>query len=313
MPAVSAVKKPAALTYQTGRKAGPLMVWLYGVEGIGKSSFAAAFPKPAFIDVENGTNELDVARVPPPDGGWTWEAVLDAVRAHETADHDRETLVIDTVDELQALLWSYLCARDKKSSIEDYGYGKGYQAALDEWRVFLAALERLKRVRKMHVVLLAHCLIRTFKNPEGEDYDRYQSALHDKAGGLFKSRSDVVLFANYETFAHKKDANSKVEKAKGIFTGKRLLFTRRSAAYDAKNRHELPEQMDLNGAAFLETVRGFQTLTPTDLKAMITAAIPKMAEGLRKDAIDALSRADSDQKLAQLLGWIRENTPASAG
>src|SRR5947209_14655693 len=180
MPAVSAVKK-ITLDYNTGRTGGPLMVWLYGVEGIGKSSFAAQFPKPAFLDIEDGTRELDVARVPPPDEGWTWNGVLEAVRLHETAEHDRQTLVIDTVDELQALLWNHICARDKKSSIEDYGYGKGYQAALDEWRVLLAALERLKRVRKMHVVLLAHCQIRTFKNPEGEDYDRYQSSLNDKA------------------------------------------------------------------------------------------------------------------------------------
>lgn len=309
MPAVSAVKK-IVLDYQSGRTGGPLMVWLYGVEGIGKSSFAAQFPKPAFIDVEDGTRELDVARVPAPDGGWTWESVLEAVRLHESAEHDRQTLVIDTVDELQALLWNYLCVRDSKKSIEDYGYGKGYQAALDEWRVLLAALERLKRARKMHVVLLAHCQIRTFKNPEGEDYDRYQSSLNDKASGLFKSRADVVLFANYETFAHKKDEKSKVEKAKGTMTGRRLIFTKRSAAFDAKNRHELPEQMALDGRAFLETVRQFQSMTPSDMKAKITEAIPKMTEALRGDAISALGRADTEQKLAQLLGWIRENTPA---
>lgn len=309
MPAVSAVKK-IVLDYQSGRTGGPLMVWLYGVEGIGKSSFAAQFPKPAFIDVEDGTRELDVARVPAPDGGWTWESVLEAVRLHESAEHDRQTLVIDTVDELQALLWNYLCVRDSKKSIEDYGYGKGYQAALDEWRVLLAALERLKRVRKMHVVLLAHCQIRTFKNPEGEDYDRYQSSLNDKASGLFKSRADVVLFANYETYAHKNDEKSKVEKAKGIFTGRRLIFTKRSAVFDAKNRHELPDKMSLDGRAFLETVRQFQSMTPSDMKAKITEAIPKMTESMRADAISALGRADTEQKLAQLLGWIRENTPA---
>lgn len=312
MPAVSAVKK-IAIDYQTGRTGGPLMVWLYGVEGIGKSSFAAQFPRPAFIDIEDGTRELDVARVPPPDGGWTWETVLETVRLHETADHDRQTLVLDTVDELQALLWNYLCVRDTKKSIEDYGYGKGYQAALDEWRVLLAALERLKRIRKMHVVMLAHCQIRTFKNPEGEDYDRYQSSLNDKASGLFKSRADVVLFANYETFAHKNDANSKVEKAKGTMTGRRLIFTRRAAAFDAKNRHELPEEMELDGAAFLAAVRGFQAATPSDLKAKITAEMPKLTEALRAKAIAALGRADTTQKLSQLLGWVRENTPANAG
>jgi hypothetical protein len=38
-----------------------------------------------------------------------------------------------------------------------------------------------------------------------------------------------------------------------------------------------------------------------------------MTESMRADAISALGRADTEQKLAQLLGWIRENTPATAG
>ena len=41
-------------------------VVIYGTEGIGKSSFAAKFPTPVFIDVEEGTNDLDVFRTPTP-------------------------------------------------------------------------------------------------------------------------------------------------------------------------------------------------------------------------------------------------------
>ena len=43
-----------------GIQAGPQKVVLYGPEGIGKSTFAAQFPNPLFLDVEEGT------------GTWTW-------------------------------------------------------------------------------------------------------------------------------------------------------------------------------------------------------------------------------------------------
>jgi hypothetical protein len=314
MPAVSAVKKPrVSLDIQSGRLGGPITYFLYGVEGIGKSTFAADSPAPIFIDVERGTRELNVARLVEPEGGWTWLDVLDSIRLLETETHSYKTLAIDTVDELEALLWAYICERDKKSGIEDYGFGKGYQVALDEWRVFVAALERLRARRGMNVALIAHTVVRTFKNPEGEDYDRYQPRIHDKAAGLLKGKSDVVLFANWETYANKKDINSKVERAKGVSTGNRVIYTRRTAAYDAKNRHELPEQMKLDAKPFFEAILKFQTMTPSDLKAAITTAIPKMTESMRGDAISALGRADTEQKLAQLLGWIRENTPATAG
>jgi len=38
-------------------------VVLYGSEGIGKSTFAAKFPNPLFIDTEGGTSHMDVRRI----------------------------------------------------------------------------------------------------------------------------------------------------------------------------------------------------------------------------------------------------------
>ena len=48
----------------------PLRVVIYGPEGIGKTTFASQFPNPAFIDTENSTEFLDVARFPKPTS-WT--------------------------------------------------------------------------------------------------------------------------------------------------------------------------------------------------------------------------------------------------
>jgi hypothetical protein len=125
-------------------------------------------------------------------------------------------------------------------------------AALDEWRVFLARLERLRRAKQMGVILIAHSWIKPFKNPEGDDFDRYEMKLHPKAGGLLREWCDAVLFANYEILTVKE---SEKAKAKGVTTGERIVHTRRTHAFDAKNRYGLPETLPLDYEAFTTAVQ----------------------------------------------------------
>lgn len=283
----------------SGRQEKPLRVLLYGVEGIGKSTFGAAAPAPIFLGAEDGTAHLDVTRFPMPS---SWAEVLDAVRVLTAEDHPYRTLVIDTLDWAEPLLWAHICKRDGQANIEAYGYGKGYIAALDEWRVFLAALERMREAKGMHLVLLAHSWIKPFKNPEGDDYDRYEMKLNAKAGGLLKEWVDCVLFANYETFAEK---DAKTKRVKGVSTGARLIYTTRTAAYDAKNRHSLPEQMPLAWDEFFAAARTHQVAAP----AALEAEIRRKAEGLpaaeKEKALAAIGRAEGNaEKLAQLNDWV---------
>ena len=44
----------------TGRIEGARKVVIYGPEGIGKSTFAAQFPDPLFIDTEGSTKTMDI-------------------------------------------------------------------------------------------------------------------------------------------------------------------------------------------------------------------------------------------------------------
>ena len=247
-----------------GRQQRPLRVLLYGVEGIGKSTFGASAPAPIFLAAEDGTAHLDVHRLPVPQ---SWEEVLDGIRLLTTQEHPYRTLVVDTVDWAEPLLWRFICVRDAKQDIEDYGYGKGYVAALDEWRVFVAALERLREKTGMGIVLLAHSHVKPFKNPEGEDYDRYEMKVHPKAGGLLKEWSDVVLFANWETYAAKDERTKRV---KGVSTGARLIYTIRTAAYDAKNRFDLPESLPLDWSEFCAAAAAHQPADPGALAEEIT-------------------------------------------
>ena len=59
------------------QRAKPVKVVIYGVEGVGKSSLAACFPSPMFLDLEESTKYLDVARFDP--APRSWEELLSMV------------------------------------------------------------------------------------------------------------------------------------------------------------------------------------------------------------------------------------------
>ena len=77
----------------SGTIAAPVKTVLYGPEGIGKSTFAAQFPAPVFIDTEGGTKRLNVARLPAPT---SWAMLLDEVAEVSRGNVPCGTLVIDT-------------------------------------------------------------------------------------------------------------------------------------------------------------------------------------------------------------------------
>lgn len=284
----------------TGRLEQPIRVLLYSVEGCGKSTFASNAPSPVFVGAEDGTAHLDVHRLGPPD--MTWQDIKDCVHVLRAEPHDYRSFVLDTADWAEPLLWRYICERDGVSSIEEYGFGKGYAAALDEWRVFLASLDVLRAQRKMHIVLLAHSWIRPFKNPEGEDFDRYELKLNQKASGLLKEWSDCVLFANYETHAVK---DTKTKRVRGVDTGARMMYTQRRAAYDAKNRYDLPEAMPLSWPDFEAAVRAHRPADPAELKKAIAEKKVGLDAATLRTADDLIARAGDDAvKLSQLNDWI---------
>jgi hypothetical protein len=276
-----------------GKLDAPLRVLLYGVEGVGKSSWAAKAVDPVFLCAESGTERLDVARLPLPEGvrAWTWDLVREAPRVLMESEHAFKSFVIDTLDAVEPLLWSYICERDGKESIESYGYGKGYIAALDEWRSFLAILERLRHERGMNIVFIAHSYVKPFKNPEGEDYDRYELKLNIKAGGLVKEWVDDVLFAHYETFAVKEDDKAK---AKGVSTGARVVETVRTAAWDAKNRHSLPATLPLDYEEFAKAVGLARPADPAELRASIAEKIGKLPEDKQARVFADIEKAGDD-------------------
>lgn len=266
-----------------GKLLGPARLLVYGVDGVGKTTFAAGAPKPVFLGAEDGTTELDVARFPTPT---TWLDVLEAVRTLTADGGGFETFVLDTVDWTEPLLLAELCRREGVTSREEIGGGfqKWINAAVDEWRVLLAALERLQATQKMNIIILAHSEKKNVKNPMGEDYERFQLKMHEKHSGLFREWVKGVYFAKHEEYA---DKDKKTKRVRGISTGARLLFTQWSAAYDAKDRYNLPEQIALDWSEF-EKARASGHVATEALKAEIERKAVELGGEVEKFARDYL-------------------------
>lgn len=289
-------------TATKGRVESPVRGVLFGVEKIGKSTFASNAPNPIFIDVEKGTGFIDTTRVQPT----TWEDIMEVVKELTATDHEFKTLVLDSLDWAERLLWARVCKKAKAENIETAfgGYGKGFTAAIDEWRAFLYAIEELIAKKKMNVILVAHAHIKPFNNPEGDNFDRYEMKLNAKAAGLLKEWAHAVLFANYEILTAKNDK----KQIKGVDSEARIIHTRRTAAYDAGNRYSLPETLPLSWDDFYRFVT--TKLSPDEIITAIQETFPLLNQADLTAATGALERCNKDgTKLVQLHNWV--NTKAA--
>lgn len=223
----------------SGKIIKPQKVVIYGPEGIGKSTFAAQFPKPLFIDTEGSTSHLEVDRLPRPT---SWQMLKQYIKDLKGDTMGYHTLVIDTADWAERLCEEAICQSNGKVGIEDFGYGKGYTYVKEEFGRLLDSLSDLIDAG-MNVVLTAHSIIRKFELPEETGaYDRYELKLGQKAGNqcaaLAKEWADMVLFVNYkEIVITTKDNKKKVS------GGKRVMYTTHNPCWDAKNRHGLAEEL----------------------------------------------------------------------
>jgi hypothetical protein len=191
----------------------------------------------------------------------------------------------------------------KPRNIDEIGFGKGANAAVDIWRGLLARLAELRARRGMHIILLGHAVIKSFKNPEGEDYDRYELKLSKVEAGLLKEWCDAVLFAKHELFTVPSGANKK--KVRGISDGARYMFTQWCPAYDAGNRYNLPDRMPLDWAEFW-TAKTTGLGSPEGIiEAEILSLVGENADLLARAQRGLEACAGNPAKLSRLLNKVR--------
>lgn len=247
-----------------GKKAGAKKIVLYGTEGIGKSTFASKFPDPVFIDTEDSTKDMEVARFDKPS---SWEMLLQEVQY--VIDHPEccRTLVIDTADWAEQLEIADLCAKKGWSGVEDAGFGKGYQYSAEEFGRLLNLLTEVVE-KGVNAVLTAHAWLRKIELPdEIGSYDHWEMKTSKKVAPMIREWADMVLFANYKTIVINVDgrgAQKGKNKAQG---GKRVIYTTHHSCWDAKNRYRLPDEIPMDYEAIRHIIEGDRPAAPVTSQA----------------------------------------------
>jgi hypothetical protein len=210
---------------QVGKRSAPRRCMVHGVQGVGKSTFGASARKPVFIQTEDGLGEIDCAKFPL---ARSFGEVMDALTELRGQPHEFQTVVLDSLDWLERLIWQEVCTAENVSNIEKIGFQKGYTFALNFWRKFLDALDALRRDRGMAVILIAHTKIEKFQTPEDSAFDRFTPRLHKLAAST----------------------TTDPKKIKNVTEPERVMRTCEGPTHVAKNRLQMPYELPLEWAAY---------------------------------------------------------------
>jgi len=215
----------------------PVKAVVYGPEGLGKTTFAAKAPGSLILDTENGSLRVDCRRIRIS----SWEILTDVVNEVINNPSICETLVIDTMDRAESFAISFICQKNRKVSIEDWPYGRGYVVLQELFSSFYTLLDKVI-TKGINVIIVAHAKMRKQELPEEQGaFDRWELKLNKQTAPLLKEWADAVLFCNYKTMVISNDSGAK--KAVG---GERVIYTTHHPCWDAKNRFGLKDELPLD-------------------------------------------------------------------
>lgn len=286
-----------------GKQQSPVKGIVYGQAGIGKTTFASKWPSPIFIDIENGSGQIDVSRVIPK----TYAEVKQILAELLKDPQGFKTIVIDSTDKLEQMIIQDICNANGIKSIEQYekGYGKGWTHLVECWANLLDYLDRIRTTHGVNVLLVGHSVIKRYEPADDSGYDRYTLTIYAKSAELLKGWSDITLFVRY-------DVVSQLENGKNKACGNapRVMHSQFHPCWDAKNRYGLPDKMKFDFANISSIFSGPATESPVqNAKSPAPAPAIPVPENPHGPAPVAVKAQDPEKEnaLSQLMSLVKQS------
>lgn len=230
---------------KSGKEKRAYIITEYGPNGVGKSSWAAKFPKPLFADLEKGSFHLNVDRL---DNLESLDQFKNLVTELLKEKSNYETFVVDSVEALEALILDSVKKKYKVDSVEDIPYGKGFSESREVMTELMHMFRKLTLEKNITVILIGHSQVKTHTDPgTNVTYDRYIMRCGDKMASVIRDLSDHVFFISHKVYSTEKNG-----KTQAFSTGQRVIYTEWRNSWDAKNRLDLPYEMPLSYEVFAE-------------------------------------------------------------
>lgn len=217
-------------------------VFIYSNEGLGKSTLAASAPKPIFIDIEDGLSEIDTSSFGICS---TFDMVMEQLRYLYKTKTEFETIVIDSIDACERLMYKKVCQEHNIQSISDIPYGGGFSKAAEKLNSLVAAFDAIRKNQNMRIIILGHSQIKTVQNLLGNDYDSYMPNIRDKHCDLLKAWCDIVGYLHTKTYTDISKGSFGKDIIKQFGGNERIFSCTTNVCFASKNRYGIIEDIDI--------------------------------------------------------------------
>jgi AAA domain len=217
----------------------PHWILLYSEPGRGKTTTALGCLHSLYLQIGREAPPRGVEYVPVQEGAITdYSVIKNVLRDLLTQEHSFTNIIIDSLDELELLIWQETCKRGGFSKITDPNYSAGFKQAIYVWNEFIDDCKKLIMARKASITWLARCVTEKHEEPGMQSYNKYKLNLHKDVQPYILGSVEGVLFMNNPiTLTEEKLAFGTKEKfAASASGGARWIYADARATFYAKKR-----------------------------------------------------------------------------
>jgi hypothetical protein len=210
--------------------------------GVGKSTLANSAPKPIFLNLENKIGEIKAKTFQVPN---SYEDLRNQLGFLLKGEHNFETVVLDTIDAMEALVFRHVCHINNIQHMSAVGYGVAYNQAETIIAKIIDGLNMLRDQRNMRIIALAHSHVKLYNNPLGADYDKIKIKLREKNAELFLERFDMVGYLHIPIYTSETEKGFGTKRTKGSGGQERVFSCYKTVSFVGKNSYGIDYDIDI--------------------------------------------------------------------